>query len=257
MQCSKIRESLVNGEIPAGIDEHLLACEDCAALVMRRFADQNAPAIQLEPMFLAVVADLEKERGLAAWLRSRPTRIRLLLAGAAGVSILLLAVGFDARPDVRSLPADSTLALLLYSIALLLLAVELLRPMHRPQRPMLARALGYAAFGLPVLVPWLLAGDVDAGPAAARSGCLWLGLGVAAPSLMLLGGLDRNPSARLGPMLLAVSAAALVGNLALVLCCPSNNPSHLLRSHAPIGLALGLGYLGLRRVARVPGRQVC
>jgi hypothetical protein len=250
MQCAELRECLARGEIPTGADEHLLVCESCAALVVRHLAKQDTPALQLERMFGELEARIEKERGVASWLRSQPTRIRWLLANGAGLALVLLAAGVAARADLANLPIEHKIAVALYALASMIVAGEMLRPMHKHQRPALSLALAVGALISPVVIAVSFSGAESMPPVAARGGCLLLGLLVAWPLLLLLRRLDRaSPGAR-GSPLLAIGAASLVANLALVLCCPSNNPAHLLRAHAPVGLALCLGYLGMRRLVR-------
>lgn len=251
MQCPEVRESLARGEIPTGADQHLLVCESCAALVVRRLAEQDAASLKLEPLLAAVEAQIAREYGVAAWLRSQATSIRWLLAAAASLSLVLMAAGLAGRSDLGSLPLASQIPLLLYVLGSLILAAELLRPMHERQRPRLSRALGLLAFFMPALIAVWLALTPHTALVAPRSDCLPLGLLVGAPLLLLLRGLDRGARVSASPALLAISTAALAGNLALVLCCPSNSPAHILRTHAPVGLALALGYCAARRLIRV------
>jgi hypothetical protein len=236
--------------MPPGAEEHLLECESCAALVVRRLAEQDAPALQLEGMFTELEARIEKERGVTSWLRSQPTKIRWLMASGAGLASVLLAAGLRARSDLAALPTAHKIAVALYALASVIVASEMLRPMHKHQRPALSLALAVGALISPVVIAVWLAGAGSTAPVAARGGCLLLGLLVAWPLLLLLRRLDRASAGGGGGPLLAIGAASLVANLVLVLCCPSNNPAHWLRAHAPVGLALGLGYLGMRRVLR-------
>jgi hypothetical protein len=250
MHCAELRDCLARGEIPAAADEHLLECESCAALVVRRLAAQEAPALQLDGMLAELEARIGNERGMSAWLRSQPTGIRWLLANGASLALVLLAAGLAARSDLAGLPLEHTIALAIYALASVIVAGEVLRPMHKHQRPALSLALALGALVSPVLIALLFSGAQSITPVAARGGCLLLGLLVAWPLLLLLRWLDRAATDGGGSALLAIGAASLVANLALVLCCPSNSPAHLLRAHAPVGLALGLGYLGMRRLAR-------
>lgn len=249
MECREIRASLSRGDIPPGADEHLLVCENCAALVVRRLAEQVAPTLQLEPLYASVEAQLAREHGPAAWLRSQTTAARGLLAAAASLTMVLATAVLARRSDLADLRADTVIALLLYAGAAIALAAELMRPMHKRQRPRLRAWLGTLALGMPIAIAFATAGDAHAPHAIARSGCLWLGLLVAMPVLLLLRGLDRGAPARANQRLLAVSIAALVGNFALVLCCASNSTAHILRAHAPLGFALALGSLTLHFVS--------
>jgi hypothetical protein len=250
MECRDISGSLSRGDIPPGADEHLLVCESCAALVVRHLAAQDAPTLQVEPLLAAVEAQLAGEHGLAAWLRSQTTAVRGLLAAAASFSIVLVTAALARRSDFGDLRTESLIALLLYAAAAIALVTELIRPMHKRQRPRLRAWLGILALGMPTLIALAPMGGAHAPRIAARSGCLLLGLLVATPVLLLLRGLDRGAPARASQRLLAVAIAALVGNLALVLCCASNSAAHILRAHAPVGFALALGSLTLHRVTR-------
>jgi hypothetical protein len=250
MECREIRASLSRGDIPPGADEHLLVCENCAALVVRRLAAQDAPTLQLEPLLASVEAQLAREHGPAAWLRSQTTTVRGLLAAAVSLSIVLVTAGLDRRANLGDLRSAGVVALLLYAAAASALVAELIRPMHKRQRPRLRAWLGMLALGMPILITVATAGNSHAAHVTARSGCLWLGLLVAMPVLLLLRGLDRGAPARASQRLLAVAIAALVGNLALVLCCASDSVAHILRAHAPLGFALALGSMTVHFVSR-------
>jgi hypothetical protein len=72
--------------------------------------------------------------------------------------------------------------------------------------------------------------------------CLALGALLSVPFLGLWRAVDRLQGRDLERSIAAITAAGLLGNLALQLHCPLTSVSHLLLGHAPLALVLGLGW---------------
>lgn len=203
------------------------------------------------------------ERGVRAWLRSRPTRARIAAALAAtalvGLAVLLLAprTDFDALPAaVYGLGLAATLG------ALLTVVVAFLHPLQRrpPGRGRIVLA-ACVALALPALLvlgaplhdavdahPESFDGQgADLVPCALR--CFAFGLLLGAVVLVLLRLLDRRDALSWPRLLLLAGATGLVGNLALALHCPLVAPAHLLAGHAtvPLGALLALAPAALGR----------
>lgn len=219
--------------MPDGTQEHLLACPSCAA-----FARALAEPLDTKAELARLEGAVRAERGARAWLSNQPTAIRVLLACAAAFAILLAGARLGGHGAHVALSRTRSLSIVISAFVTLAAIREALRPMYERQRPVLRFSLALlAAAG-----PWLLAvvpERASGGAAvAARSGCLLLGLGMATVLAVLLRALDRGAAS--APSALALGIAALVANLALLLSCPSTDPSHLLRAHAPVGVFLAL-----------------
>jgi peptidoglycan/LPS O-acetylase OafA/YrhL len=208
----------------------------------------------LEPMDLtaleqAVRADLERERGAVAWLRSRstPARLGLALGFVALVAALVLLVA--GRHDLHVYPlARLVLTVGWFVVAAGACAWLALRPAYLP-RPSPAVVAAVAAFALcgPVVVALLP--EVHTNDLRGHAGiCFGLGSMMAVLALLAGRALDRGAHGT-GQLVLAAAAAGLVGNLALALHCPVNHMAHLLLGHATVPLALVLGaWIGHRRL---------
>jgi hypothetical protein len=205
--------------------------------------------MDLEALSRAVRADLDRERGAVAWLRSRSTPVRVSLAVGFGVLVGVATVLLAARGDLRTLPPWRLgLAVAWFGVAAGTCAWLGLRPLFlpRPSRGLVAAACAFAFAGpvltalLPELPTTALRHAYHGGLAGA--GCFTIGAVVSAMALLFARALDRGGDRGGGQLVLAAAAAGLVGNLALVLHCPINYPLHLLLGHAtvPAGILLAL-----------------
>jgi hypothetical protein len=196
----------------------------------------------------AVRADLERERGAIAWLRSRSTPVRLGLSLGFAALVALATLFVAARHDLAVYPlARLVLTLGWFFVAAGACAWLALRPAYLP-RPSIGVVVAVAAFALlgPVLaaiLPEVHTNDVG-GHAPI---CFAIGTIAGAVALLLARALDRGAHAA-GQLVLAAAAAGLVGNLALALHCPVNHPAHLLLGHATVPFALVVGALLARLV---------
>ncbi len=243
MKCEELQRRLAAGELTAEAEEHLRLCEPCAVLVARRLAEQAAGGLpDLEALRRGVEAQIAAERGPLSWLRSRATPWRRRLAAAAGLLPVLAVAVLAGRADLGRLGGVTLAVAVAYAIAYVVLIREALRPLHEPERVALRNALGLSALALPVLGALLCARVQPAAALAARHGCLPFGMLVALLPLGALRACDRTGHRGRGGALLAVAAAGVVANLALLLRCADQSIAHLLRWHVPAGFLLGLAY---------------
>jgi hypothetical protein len=209
----------------------------------------------------ALPSDLDRvlvaERGVVAWLRSRTTAQRVLLA----VALVLLWVGVvlvvTRRPDLGVLPTTRLLLDLVLLAAPLPVAVFVaLRPLHRPPLPTWVHALVLAAGALGLVVfaslpmahhhhPASLVGVGDDFLRRAIA-CFAFGSIFGALTLVGLRVLSRGSGRLLVPTIAVAVGSALAGALALYFHCPITQPLHLLAGHTtvllpPLALAVVLG----------------
>jgi hypothetical protein len=197
-----------------------------------------SPADELEKLLTGTHERIKADRGLLAWLRCRPTsqRFGLVLLSLAG--LMAATLWRFQRPDFATYPAVRMAATFsVYLVALALSIRELVRPLYTRGRTELFIVLTGA---LPLLVAAL--------PAAARSedapgighghDCIPVGMLAGFLLMLLVRACDRAPRVGTGPALLLGNTAGLFGNLVLMLHCPIDRPTHLLVTHALLGVAL-------------------
>jgi hypothetical protein len=201
---------------------------------LARLVDAGQGAADLDAMYAALRADLERERGLRAWLRARSTAVRAFASLAlVALASTMAALGF-ARPDLASYPFER-LALSLSAMALLMLVsmALALRPLQRPALPawtvpaVVAGALALLA-GLYLVSPLEAPHMLDAATVKPALLCMAIGLLLGVPVYGALLLLDRGGSRRALPMAVA---AGLAANLVLHIHCPSTQPTHLMLGH--------------------------
>lgn len=210
-----------------------------------------------EPMDLtaleqAVRADLDRERGVVAWLRSRstPARLGVALGFVALVALLVLLVA--ARHDLHVYPLARLLLMLgWFVVAAGACAWLALRPAYLP-RPSAGVVAAVAAFALFGPVAFALLPEVHTNELRGHAG-ICFGIGTIAGGLALLfaRALDRGAHGT-GQVVLAAAAAGLLANIALALHCPVNHLGHLLFGHATVPFALVVGTWIARRLAPRP-----
>lgn len=208
-----------------------------------RWDDSSAggvPGLNLDQLHAELQGKIAAERGIGAWLRSRPTPVRAMLAGLVLSLVVIVTMGSWLRPDFDVYPQGRMLAVLT-SIAGLI-AVELVLVLWPLQLPAAPRWLMVAAVvGAPLgLLFWYGAPPAHtdhprsmapSGAAALLTGaarCLVVGSAVAAGVYALIRGLDRGGTNRL---LLMAACAGLSANLMLQLHCPMTHPGHLVIGH--------------------------
>ncbi len=264
VECQQVHDALRrrDGADDPALAEHVAECPACEALwaggpTLAEALDAEPSPVPLDALLQQVEQALARERGARAWLRSRPTWLRALLA-AVGAGAVPLGVWLAwGRVDAAVYPTTRwwiDLAVLVVPIAVALGVV--MRPLHRSRwprwvEPVVVLLAMVAVLVGPAMVPAhhdhaasIVGGGADLWPRAAV--CLVmgtvLGLPMVAWMVMLLrtGGPTR-------PVPLAAVAAGLVGVLAIFMHCPIVSAGHLLCGHATILLPfVGLALLGRR-----------
>ena len=261
MDCSQIRDAFVAGvRLPEEpLEAHLASCAQCRTLFERNgelgrslAAQASETPLFSEDFFGQLEQRLTQESGPRAWLRSRPSRLRLmfvllplLLVLAAG-GLLRLRLDFDQYPAQRV-----ALLLCVYFIAIALsLSKEL---SESPRRNPLREHWGLLlfAFFVPVLAAFAPATDASrlAGSEGAVS-CFGYGALLTAPIAALLWALDRNDRPSLRTVCLSAAALGLSANLLLELHCGNGNAHHVLLGHASLGLAWLVAWAVIRALSR-------
>ncbi|HEX7479052.1 MAG TPA: hypothetical protein VF331_14700 [Polyangiales bacterium] len=247
--CQDARACVAAGEVPARIEEHLLACESCAAFALHSPpAATSLTSSELGSLLDALESRIDAERGVGAWLRTRPTWLRRVLA--LSCCALLSALAFVYGGASIALSSSRGLAAVAYGLLLVAVLDGLLRPIQPHVRASSQLVWSVSAVSVPVWFALLAATGPGVADPPARAGCLLLGLLVALLFLALLRLLDREQHAADDHAWLGVAAAGMLGNLALALYCPAGDTAHLLRWHAPVGLLLVAFYFGVRRIQR-------
>jgi hypothetical protein len=257
MDCAEIRDALVSGACPAGqaVDEHVRECAACAELLRdqgnlgRALARPDAPPADDGALWASVERAIDAERGPLAWLRSRPTPVRLLAALLGGAIVVFL--GGRAR-DGHAAPERSLVWLAAFAVAGAVSIWFLLAPLgrRRPSFPLRVALIG-SALGLPFF--HALTGSLSERPpprsvasfAEQAFACFSYGLLLTLPFLAVLWALERSQRPWLKVVTGAGALAGLVANAALTLHCASTDAHHLALGHATIGVGLVcLGALG-------------
>jgi hypothetical protein len=205
------------------------------------------PALEPQPdladLFGSVQAQIAEERGAVAWLRSRPTVLRALLAVGC-VALPALATMFASlRPDIAMYPMGRMALALSAMSALIGAGVGLvLRPLQRPAPPAWAVPALIAAAVIGLLTLYSMPIAHAAHPASLQAPgvaallerarpCVVMGLLLGVATFAALRALDRGGARR---SLLRAAAAGLCANLVLQLHCPNTAPLHLLAGHLAV-----------------------
>jgi hypothetical protein len=189
---------------------------------------------------------LDREHGLRAWLRSRPTWVRVVLMWAAVVAVMAVAL-VSPRPDLAVYPPlRLILGAALLAVVLAFAIRAALRPMHQPAWP---RWLVWVVATLAVAVPLLLAllpepqvahaaSTMDAGAEMAGwpRGCFLYGTMTGVPVVALAWLLDRSIGSG-NAIWMGAAAAGLAGNLTLLSHCSISHSVHLLLGHVTVAFA--------------------
>ncbi len=271
MDCDDIQRQIRHGERPegAGVDRHRAECSGCDALLsddhavgeaLGRFAKAplDGPSAEL---FSSIESAVAKERGVAAWLRSRPTKTRVLLAFSAVLALAAFNLFASSRADLAVYPMLRLLVEVALFAAVIGSSVSIaLDALHAPSRPASHRA-GLVVFA--VAMPFVLTMLPQAHtlhPAALQGAgadfgkraiaCFVMGIGYALPVLLLLRGLDRGQHRASLTVALAAVGAGAAAQLGMHLHCAITFPTHLLLGHATMTLALLALYFGASRLAR-------
>jgi hypothetical protein len=246
--CERVRDAFLAGGLPDDPEllVHAKTCEECSLLLadegeLGQVLAKAGPAA-VAPKWASVGNAVRNERGLRAWVRSRPTRQRLLMVLVAALTALVLG-GRRPRHDQPDGMALGVWVLVLLAATLVCAALALgsLGRLRSTGRRAVAIAVG-------ALLPVGYALMQHTSGAAAASELLWPGILscfgygtlLVLPLFALIWLLDRDEKpALLGSVITGV-AAGLAANAALSLHCAQKDTAHLLLGHAAIGAALGL-----------------
>lgn len=175
-------------------------------------------------LYARVCADLERERGFFAWLRSRPTPVRaLLLIGGAGgtVGAARIALG------PASLGAATWWSVAALTITALAAIAAAIQPIHHGAWTGGPRRLLIGGVLVGALAATTLGGDGTLGELA-DGHCLLGTAMMGAPVFALALAVGRGS----GRYLISALAAALSGAVAIQLVCPTSpGLLHLLVEH--------------------------
>jgi hypothetical protein len=260
MDCSEIRDAFVSGiRLPEEqVQAHLASCPQCRALfegdaeVGRNLATQASETLPFpDELFGQLEHRLALETGPRAWLRSRPSRVRLVFVLLPLLLVLLAGGLLRQRVDFALYPAQRVALLLcVYFIAIVLaLGTELSESYRRnPLRDHLALFL--FALLVPVLAAFAPATEASrqAGPEGAL-GCFSYGALLTAPIAALLWAFDRDDRPSLRTVCLSAAALGLSANFLLELHCGNGNAQHVLLGHASLGLAWLAAWAVARRLS--------
>lgn len=280
--CEHVRAALLSSAGDASLEapdvaSHLASCDACRELATdggrlgralgalavdagRTGAgvDAGPTTAELEQLFAGVQADVARERGPMAMLRSRSQTLRVVAVAALIVLEALLVVGLVPRSDLGIYPLlrHAAFVALLGGMALLA-AWQSLRPLQAPALPSwVSRGVVIAGIALPFLLGMMppeedhhSLGHDGTGSALAKFAfyCLALGAAMGIAVIALLRATDRGGHGSGARATLAALAGGLAGTLVVHLHCPLNHPFHLLLGHAPVGLLLAASYALLRR----------
>lgn len=275
MTCSRIRQAFLEDQpLPkADVQAHLESCPQCRELyeddarLGRSLAAQAKLSPQLasspnrvfssaldlpEHLFQGIEANVAREIGFRAWLRSRPTRLRFGLVLTSIALVVIVGGGLRLRVDFSDYPRGRLLALLAGYVLAASLAVSLavrneLSP--APWRRLLSRrpALLLGALALPMLAAFAPATEAcrHLGPQGALN-CFSYGLLFTGPVALLIWAVDRDDLPSLGTASSSAVALGFASSLLLELHCPNGNVQHLLLGHASLGVAWLVAWLVLR-----------
>jgi hypothetical protein len=261
MDCAEIRDSFLRGEVPsnAALQAHLAVCPQCRELfehdaeLARSLAHEAALPLPFpDEFFNQIQARVAHETGLRAWLRSRPSKLRFLVAVLSVLLAITVGGALKPRPDFAAYPNLRLLVLLgIYCLGIFVaLGKELFLSARRGS---LADhfALLVGALALPFLIAFAPATEASRafGPEGAL-GCFSYGALLTLPTAALLWAFDRDDRLSLRTVCLSAVALGLSANLVLELHCPSGNLQHVLLGHASLGLAWLLAWALTRRFSR-------
>jgi len=251
MDCAEIRDALLSGSAPAGpgVEAHVRECEACAELLRDRgelgkaLSRGEAPSQPNPDLWSSLEGALRAESGPRAWLRSRATPVRLLIAALVASAIVTYG-GRAAEGGVA--PAERPLVwLVAFTLVGFACLSVLVAPLGRPRPPPGVRlAIVLAALALPLL--YASSSVASLAPASPQQftfaeqalGCFAYGTFLVLPFLFVVWALDRGERPFLGLVAGVGAVAGLVANVALALHCPNTEPAHIAAGHATIGGAL-------------------
>jgi uncharacterized membrane protein YidH (DUF202 family) len=249
MRCADLRNpSPERPHDEAELAAHLASCPECDAWLAGSWAPEALASLEAcsggesteQAAEVAIRSDelrarLREERGPVAWLRSRATKERYVLA--FGVAVLAAAVQWHVarRVDLASYPVGAMVITLGgYLVGIAYAARVALRSLAEPpSRPATSSLLLGALVLAPVLFAALpIHGAVELGGDKHAAHCFGYGLAIGVLVAGAWSALSR--SYRWEGLVFGGLGAALTGNLLLQLSCPARDPLHLLLGHAAL-----------------------
>lgn len=254
--CNETRHHLLRqNELSAAALEHLARCVVCQEMVtlpacieLESGSNANVGALDMASLLSQTQRVFSQERGLLAWLRSRRTPLRIAL----GVSVALVPAAAQLAISHRVDLSDYPLPRLLLAAALYLVVVDfatktLLAPLYRPKSSWVVRWATLISFSLPFVIAALA--PAYAQPTGRHATiqhsflhqawvCLRYGTLLSLPAVLLFLAMDRQSIQARRVLMLAAGIGGVAGNLALLLHCPNEQPTHQLVGHATVGLLL-------------------
>ncbi len=247
MSCTRVRDELRSGRLLESpeLARHRASCPRCAELLAdeaelgRALANPLLTPSVPPRLWTAVEAELAREIGIRARLRSLPTWQRVVLCAAP--VLLVLAWGLRGQAIPLGERASSLAWGLAFGTLALASAAVLLRPFWRGPWPRIVHA-GLVALVLllplaQVLDPGLMAEGAHGAPTTAV-GCFMMGVLLGLPFVLTTWLVGRATRVTPSALVLLAGAGGLVANLGLVLHCLKHEPGHLLAGHGAIGLVL-------------------
>jgi len=251
VRCEDVRDAFLAGRwtFEPELRAHAQSCDQCAPLLAdeaalgRTLATPSAETLADTALFAELDRQLADETGARAWLRSRPTGLRVALA-VAGVLVVAALGIIHRRNDWASLSPPAVGLWLAAFVGTAFFAARTALPALESAAARRVVAL-LAAFAVPVAYAFAAALTLGpphepAAPFATRAfACFAYGTMLSLPLLGLFWLLDRGLGSRSRPIA-AAAAGGLAANAALLLHCPATDPQHLLAGHAAIGVVLTL-----------------
>ena len=264
MDCAEIRDEFRHGKVPPNplVQAHLSECPQCRELferdaeLGRSLASEAALPVPFpDDLFGQLEARVARETGLRAWLRSRPSKVRFVVALLSVLAAVGIGSGPQLRPDFSAY--SSARLVLLLGIYLAGIALAFGKELFlSARRGSLSDHVGLlvGALGLPFLIAFAPATEASRafGPEGAL-GCFIYGALLTLPTATLLWAFDRDDRLSIRTVCLSAAALGLSANLVLELHCGNGNLRHVLLGHVSLGVAWLLVWALTRRFSRVAG----
>jgi hypothetical protein len=246
--CERVRDAFLAGSVPSDPEllTHAVTCAECSLLLadegeLGQVLAKAGPAA-VAPKWASVGNAVRNESGLRAWIRSRPTRQRLLMVLIAALTALVLGGRQPRHDEPNALMLGA--GVLVFLAAALVCAALALGSLGRRLRSTGKRGAAIAV-GFLLPVGYALAHHTS-GAAAGQPlwpgilSCFGYGTLVVLPLFIMIWLLDRDEKPALLGSVITGIAAGLAANAALSLHCGQEDVAHLLLGHAAIGALLGL-----------------
>jgi hypothetical protein len=269
VDCADIRDAFLADKLPQGaeVEEHVRWCPHCQELLEGRglLGEQLAGVRGQAPdpdLLAAVERDLAQEKGVRAWLRSRPTPVRFALVLSTAALVFIAILTAMPRQDLAYAADNRWVAVaVLFVLGAVLGFDGALRVLGRAQpRSLVGAAL--TVLLLPLLVALLPEAELAQATTRGMGAdfpryaglCFFMGVLVSAPVGTVLWFASRDDRLTLSSLLFVAGGAGVAANLAMHAHCSINHPGHLIAGHATIGVAWLLALLLMNRLLKKAGR---